>query len=241
MSSILETVMLQRQACFGQLLVLQFTICIFSLELLSRSNVLDGPIFRWHIPYFWHWGDLICRARPGGSHRSHGLHFSPHDKVHFPQVWLVGRDREAWCHVHLATEHCQREDLHFPVVLAITTLRPDVPCGGVPNVCHFFTANAGLPAIHSLPPGEKGVHQHHHQEDQNGWLVSLIHAGTKHRLNSFQGGLSRVSEKAGLPQQRHLWLLVKWCELNNAKREDMSHQWPDNKTELKKSISLWSS
>ena len=65
----------------------------------------------------------------------------------------------------------------------------------------------GLLVVHPLPPGEEGVHQHHHQEDQGRGLVPPLHARTEHRLNHIQGGCPRARQKVGLPQQGYLRVL----------------------------------
>ena len=63
---------------------------------------------------------------------------------------------------------------------------------------------SGLSLVHPVSSGEEGMHQHHHQEDQDGRLVPALHAGSEHRLRHLQGGHPRAGQEAGLPQQGHL-------------------------------------
>ena len=48
------------------------------------------------------------------------------------------------------------------------------------------------------------MHQHNHQEDEDGGLVPALHAGAEHRLDHLQGGCARAGQEAWLPQQGHL-------------------------------------
>ena len=44
------------------------------------------------------------------------------------------------------------------------------------------------------------MHQHNHQEDEDGGLVPAVHAGAQHRLDHLQGGCARAGQEAWLPQ-----------------------------------------
>ena len=174
---------------------------------VCRSNVLDGPVLRRHIPHIWHWGDLLCWTGSGRSHRSNGLHFPKNDQVHLSQIWFIGRNWKTRCHVYLTIEHCQRKDLYLFMVLDASPARPYVPCGRLQGLRYILAPYESIPTLHPLSTHQKRVHQCHHQENQDGWLVPALHARTKHRLNNLQRTSPRISPKTGLPQQGHLRLL----------------------------------
>ena len=169
-----------------------------------RSDVLDGQIFRRCLHDVRTGGDSICGARPGRQARSHGLHLSAHDQVHLPQVrcfWRGGETRRA---LHPATQHCQREDLHFHVVLVLNTRHPLRPGCRLPSRDNHQSPDARLPPLHTIPAHQARGHQHHRQKEQDGRLVPLLHAGPERRQYYLQRSHARASPEAG-PSEQRLW------------------------------------
>ena len=59
---------------------------------------------------------------------------------------------------------------------------------------------SGISSLYPVSAGEERMHQHNHQEDKDGGLVPVVHAGVEHRLDHLQGGRARAGQEAGLPQ-----------------------------------------
>lgn len=81
------------------------------------ADILDEQILRrrvHHVRAARHRHDHRTPGQPGGPD---GLHISPGDQVHFPQVWAIWDHAEARFAVCVTTEHPQREDLHIHMVL----------------------------------------------------------------------------------------------------------------------------
>ena len=59
---------------------------------------------------------------------------------------------------------------------------------------------AGISSLYPVSSCEERMHQHNHQEDEDGGLVPALHAGAEHRLDHLQGGCARAGQEAWLPQ-----------------------------------------
>ena len=177
-----------------------------------RPTVLDGPVFRWDILHIWHWSHFFRHARRRRPRGSSYLHFPPDDQVHLPQVRQFRQHWKSRCSVHFAHQHSQWEDLRVPLVLVPGLGNPN-SSGGLIPVSHYpLTPDESLSTFCPLPADQEGVHQCHHQENPDGWLVFALHVGTKCRLHDFQRTDSWTGQKTGIFIQRSHWFLVKTKE-----------------------------
>ena len=174
-----------------------------------RPTVLDGPVFRWDILHIWHWSHFFRHARRRRPRGSSYLHFPPDDQVHLPQVRIFRQHWKSRCTLHFAHQHSQREDLRVPLVLVPGLGNPN-SSGGLIPVSHYpLTPDESLSTFCPLPADQEGVHQCHHQENPDGWLVFALHVGTKCRLHDFQRTDPWTGQKTGIFIQRSHWFLVK--------------------------------
>ena len=143
-------------------------------DLCFRTNVLDGQILWRDIPDLWHWGHQLCRERPRGSYRPHGLHLSPNDKMHFPQVWKIWGDRATWRYVYPTPEHHQWKDLHISLVLDDNSYAADPISPSLQVLNCVLPPNASILDVSQVSHIEKRSDQYNHQEKSSWRLVANL-------------------------------------------------------------------
>lgn len=94
----------------------------------SVADLLDEQVFRGRVHQVRFPSDRHVRQTPGRQGRPNGVHISPGDEMHVPQVRPVRDHTETRLAVRATAEHHQRENLHIHMVLVSTAVdraRPD--------------------------------------------------------------------------------------------------------------------
>ena len=102
------------QACL-MLLHAMTNFCLIN----SRPTVPYGPVPGWNLFHFWHRSYQLCHERRRRSGWSCHLHLSTNDQMYLSQIWFFRKHRKPWRPLYLANQHCQRENLCFPLVLVL--------------------------------------------------------------------------------------------------------------------------
>ena len=175
-----------------------------TFSFFSRPNVSSWSILRRNVPDLWHWGHELCRSGSGGPDWSDGLRLPANDKVHLPQVWIIGRNWKTRRPLHFASQHFQWKNLHFPLVLDADPRLPDLTGGPVPRHDHRLVQRALLLAANSLPTRQGRIHRADHGEVGRRRLVPPLSARPKHWPSDIQRCNVRAGQKVGLQKQRHV-------------------------------------
>jgi len=95
----------------------------------SVADLLDEQVFRGRVHQVRFPSDRHVRRTPGQQGRPNGVHISPGDEMHVPQVRPVWDHTETRLAVRATAEHYQREDLHSHMVLVSTAVDRACPNG----------------------------------------------------------------------------------------------------------------